>query len=168
MKRRLPFEIVYEDRDLVAIDKPAGLLSTHTRVQGRMAREAQPTAENILTDYLRKDPDGMVRAVGKDAPGAKLARLKTTPLCVRDGLTLVRVELYTGRAHQIRVQHAHAGFPLWGDARYGGGRPGQQIALWACELGFEHPVKHEPLRFTAPPPMKGAWAKFQDIIEDMK
>ena len=54
MKRRLPFEIVYEDRDLVAIDKPAGLLSTHTRVQGRMAREAQPTAENILTDYLRK------------------------------------------------------------------------------------------------------------------
>ena len=54
MKRRLPFEIVYEDRDLVAIDKPAGLLSTHTRVQGRQAREAQPTAENILTDYLRK------------------------------------------------------------------------------------------------------------------
>ena len=54
MKRRLPFEILYEDRDLVAIDKPAGLLSTHTRVQGRQAREAQPTAENILTDYLRK------------------------------------------------------------------------------------------------------------------
>jgi len=54
VKRRLPFEIIYEDRDLVAIDKPAGLLSTHTRVQGRLAREAQPTAENILTDYLRK------------------------------------------------------------------------------------------------------------------
>ena len=50
MKRRLPFEIVYEDRDLVAIDKPAGLLSTHTRVQGRMAREAQPTAENATLE----------------------------------------------------------------------------------------------------------------------
>ena len=75
------------------------------------------------------------------------------------------MELYTGRAHQIRVQHAHAGYPLWGDARYGGGKPGQQSALWAYELGFEHPVRREPLRFTALPPMTGAWAKFQDIIE---
>ena len=129
--------------------------------------QGEMDGERALTDYLRKDPDGMVRVVSKDAPGAKLARLKTTPLCRRDGLTLSRVELYTGRAHQIRVQHAHAGFPLWGDARYGGGRPGQQIALWACELGFEHPVKHEIMRFTALPPMKGAWARFQDIIEDM-
>ena len=129
--------------------------------------QGEMTEERELTDYLRKDPDGMVRVVAKDAPGAKLARLKTTPLCRRDKLTLVRVELYTGRAHQIRVQHAHAGYPLWGDARYGGGKPGQQIALWAYELGFEHPVKHEPMRFTALPPMKGAWAKFQDIIEDM-
>lgn len=54
MKRRLPFEILYEDRDLVVIDKPEGLLTTHTRVMGRAAREAQCTAENILTDYLRK------------------------------------------------------------------------------------------------------------------
>ena len=54
MKRRLPFEILYEDRDLVVIDKPEGLLTTHTRVVGRAARESQFTAENILTDYLRK------------------------------------------------------------------------------------------------------------------
>ena len=124
--------------------------------------------ERTLEDYLRKNPaDGMVRVVDRNAPGAKLARLTTTPLCVRDGLTLTRVALYTGRAHQIRVQHAHAGYPLWGDARYGGGRPGQQIALWAWELGFEHPVRRELLRFTAPPPTTGAWAKFQDIIEGL-
>ena len=130
-------------------------------LQGELAGERE------LTDYLRKDPDGMVRVVGKDAPGAKLARLKTSPLCTRDGLTLTRVELYTGRAHQIRVQHAHAGYPLWGDARYGGGKPGQQIALWAYELGFEHPVRREPLRFTAPPPDSGAWTRFQDVIEGL-
>jgi len=51
---RLPFEILYEDRDLVVIDKPAGLLTTHTRLLGRMARESQPTAENFLNDYVRK------------------------------------------------------------------------------------------------------------------
>ena len=54
MRRALPFEILYEDRDVVVIDKPAGLLSTHTRLAGRREREAQPTAENFLNGYLRK------------------------------------------------------------------------------------------------------------------
>ena len=52
--RFLPFEIVYEDRDLIVIDKPAGLLTTHTKLHGRLARESQPTAENYLNAYLRK------------------------------------------------------------------------------------------------------------------
>ena len=91
-----------------------------------------------LEDWLLKDgATGMVRVVPKGTPGAKQARLDTRPIAVRDGLTLTEVVLYTGRAHQIRVQHAHAGLPLWGDARYGGGRPGQQIALWAASLALQ-------------------------------
>ena len=54
MKRRLPFGILHEDRDVIAIDKPAGLLTTSTRLAGRLARESQPTAENFLNDYVRK------------------------------------------------------------------------------------------------------------------
>ena len=50
----LPFEIVYEDLDLIVIDKPAGLLTTHTNLSSRMARESQMTAENLLTNYVRK------------------------------------------------------------------------------------------------------------------
>ncbi len=50
----LPFEILHEDRDLIVIDKPAGMLSTHTHLAGRMARELQATAENFLNDYVRK------------------------------------------------------------------------------------------------------------------
>ena len=53
-RARLPFEIIYEDRDIIVIDKPAGLLTTHTRLPGRAAREAQATAENYLNDYVRK------------------------------------------------------------------------------------------------------------------
>ena len=117
-------------------------------------------------DWLKKFPDGMVRVVPPHADGGKLARLTTAPLCIRDGLTLSEVRLYTGRAHQIRVQHAHAGLPLWGDARYGGGRPGQQIALWAASLAFEHPVRREPMVFTSAPPAIGVWPKFADVIED--
>ena len=48
MKNRLPFPILYEDRDVVVIDKPAGLLATHTR-----AKEGN-TAEAWLNDYVRK------------------------------------------------------------------------------------------------------------------
>ena len=48
MKSRLPFPILYEDRDVIVIDKPAGLLTTHTR-----AKESN-TAEEWLNDYVRK------------------------------------------------------------------------------------------------------------------
>ena len=121
----------------------------------------------VLEDDLWKNPaDGMVRVVPPDHPGAKHARLETRPLAARGNLTLTEVRLFTGRAHQIRVQHAHAGLPLWGDARYGGGRPGQQIALWAASLALEHPVRREPMRFAFPPPKDGAWAGFQDVIGD--
>ena len=51
---RLPFKIIYEDRDIIVIDKPAGLLTTNTRLHGRRAREEQPTAENHLNSYVRK------------------------------------------------------------------------------------------------------------------
>ena len=50
----LPFEILHEDRDVIVIDKPAGLLTTHTHLAGRAARESQPTAENFLNSYVRK------------------------------------------------------------------------------------------------------------------
>ena len=53
-KHRLPFPILFEDEDLVVVDKPAGLLTTHTKLVGRLARESQLTAENILNDYVRK------------------------------------------------------------------------------------------------------------------
>ena len=130
--------------------------------------QGELSAPRELEDWLKKNSaDGMVRVVAPGTEGGKPARLRTEPLASREGLTLAEVRLYTGRAHQIRVQHAHVGLPLWGDARYGGGRPGQQIALWAWSLSFEHPVRHEPMRFTARPPEDGAWRAFGDVIEAM-
>lgn len=54
MKNFLPFEVLFEDEALIVINKPAGLLTTHTKVVGRYARETQLTAENLLNDYVRK------------------------------------------------------------------------------------------------------------------
>ena len=58
MKSRLPFPILYEDRDVIVIDKPAGLLTTHTR-----AKESN-TAEEWLNDYVRKDSAAAASASG--------------------------------------------------------------------------------------------------------
>lgn len=131
-------------------------------VEGEFSSPLEPK------DYLLKDgKTGMVRVVREGTPGAKLARLISRPVACREGLTLTNVQLFTGRAHQIRVQHAHAGHPLWGDMRYGHGVPGRQIALWAYRLNFEHPTKREMMCFSCPPPQKGIWQKFEKEIAEI-
>lgn len=76
----------------------------------------------------------------------------------------LEIELETGRTHQIRVQAASRGHPVFGDAQYGSTQPfGQQfdderlraIALHARQLGFTHPMTREPVDIVAPPP--AAW-----------
>ena len=121
-----------------------------------------PEAEAELCDWLLKDErTNTVRAVAQGTPGAKDARLRYARVGGGDGLTLVRVRLFTGRSHQIRVQLAHHGMPIWGDARYGGGRPGQQIALWGAHLGLVHPTLKTPMRFDALPPQETLpWSGF--------
>ena len=69
----------------------------------------------------------------------------------KDGLALVRIELHTGRSHQIRVQFSSRGHALYGDQRYNkDAHPGQQIALHAYRLTFEHPVTKRTMTFTSP------------------
>ena len=125
-----------------------------------------PAAEAELCDWLLKDAaTNTVRAVAQGTPGAKDAHLAWQKAGEADGLSLIRVKLYTGRSHQIRVQTSHAGFPIWGDARYGAGRPGEQIALWGAHLGLVHPTKKEELRFTVLPPGDARpWRSFGGAI----
>lgn len=56
-------------------------------------------------------------------------------------LSLVRVKLYSGRTHQIRVQFASRGFPLVGDRRYGSRIKSDYPSLWSESISFEHPFK---------------------------
>ena len=164
---------------LARTSKAADRLSAQVRDK-TLAREYVAAAQGDvdapgeLTDWLLKDErTNTVRAVLQGTPGAKIARLSYAPVGRADGLTLLRVKLYTGRSHQIRVQLAHMGHAIWGDARYGGGRPGQQIALWGAHLGLVHPTKKEAMRFDALPPMDAepwrrfgpeAWAREADEI----
>ena len=76
----------------------------------------------------------------------------TKPLLHPNTLTTVHVHLKTGRHHQIRVQMAHAGAPLWGDNKYNPEfiqKPGYEpISLRAFHLSFLHPETGKPMNFT--------------------
>ena len=162
------------------LDRPVGglvVLARTSKAADRLSRQVRdktlarqyvaavrgtPEEEAELQDWLLKDAaTNTVRAVPEGTPGAKDAQLRFARVSSADGLTLVRVRLYTGRSHQIRVQLAHHGMPIWGDARYGGGRPGQQIALWGAHLGLVHPTLKTPMHFDALPPRDAMpWSSF--------
>ena len=128
------------------------------------AAEYRAQLQDVL---LRDEGAGATRVVQSGTPGAKEARLRYTRQAEKGGLSLLDVELFTGRRHQIRVQLEAAGLPIWGDQRYNAkARAGQQIALWAYSLEFEHPTKRERMRFTALPE-GGVWAGFSQELSLM-
>ena len=116
--------------------------------------EGSVPSEGRLTDWLVKNESTNTTSVVKEGtPGAKQARLSYRTLARADGLSLLDVNLQTGRPHQIRVQLSHAGFPIRGDQRYNpDARVGDQIRLWAYALTIAHPTLKEPMTFYALPP----------------
>ena len=120
----------------------------------------------ILENYLWKDEAlNMSKVVSKDKKGAKLARLTYEVLAEKNELSLVKINLETGRHHQIRVQFSNAGHSLYGDQKYGKDSMGKQIALWAYRLEFKHPVKDEIMKFEALPEKNDV---FDELIKKAK
>jgi 23S rRNA pseudouridine1911/1915/1917 synthase len=126
-------------------------------VEGEVERAA-----GTLEDWLRKDREaGRVEVVEPGDDGARQALLHYTRRGGHGGLTWVEVRPQTGRTHQLRVQLAHHGHPIYGDARYGSVHTfDRAIALHARALTFLHPVRYEPITLTAeiPAPWRGRFA----------
>lgn len=80
--------------------------------------------------------------------GNERAETRFAVALVQDGRTLIQAEPLTGRTHQIRVHAAAHGFPILGDALYGGTKA-DRVYLHAVELSLKHPVTNEPLTFRA-------------------
>lgn len=113
-----------------------------------------------LEHYLYKDTKkNKVYAVAANHKEAKRAVLDYELISSEEGLSLLSVRLHTGRSHQIRVQLSEAGFPLYGDQKYGQqvNRVGQQIALWANVLEFPHPTTKELINAQSAPPNEYPW-----------
>lgn len=75
-----------------------------------------------------------------------------------ENLTRVRIQLHTGRTHQIRVQFSGRGFPLVGDRKYSTIEDDCEIALWSYRLAFNHPYSGKPMEFILEPPETYPWS----------
>ena len=119
--------------------------------EGTMVKEyvalvhGTPPESGDWQDLLFKDSTkNKVFVVKKERKGVKKARLEFKRLSGGE-TSLVRIRLYTGRSHQIRVQFASRGFPLVGDKKYGGRDEKKAPMLFSCCLTFPH--QGQTLRF---------------------
>lgn len=201
--QKADFEVIYEDGDILVINKPTGLAMhpTHNhqgdtlanavsyylaqsgrdavfRAAGRLDKgtsglvicalhkmAASKLAGNYEKQYtaivegeytgtgtidapiIRPDPMKTIRAVGE---GGEEAVTHWKSLGSKDGLSLLEIELETGRTHQIRVHFAAQGTPLAGDEMYGGHTDKiTRHALHCGKLTLTHPVTGEEMTFTA-------------------
>lgn len=111
-----------------------------------------------LKDYLLKNSKNNTVYVDKKG---KEAILEYNLLEYKNGLSLVNINLKTGRSHQIRVQFSYHGYPLYGDQKYNeSANVGEQITLFATSLSFIHPVTKEQLTFSISYPNKYPWNIF--------
>ena len=101
--------------------------------------------KGILTDKLLKDEKNNIVRIDENG---KEAVLEFEKVKFKDNMSLIKINLKTGRSHQIRVQLLNYGFPLYGDQKYNSNaKAGEQLALFSKSLSFYHPVSKELLMF---------------------
>ena len=151
--------------------KKAAAAITKDIEEGRMHKEyfavveGETPPEGILRDLLYRDAvKNKSYVVNRIRKGVREAELRYERLGFREGLSLLRIELKTGRSHQIRVQFSSRHFPLVGDKKYGSHYRYAGLALWSTKLSLPHPVSGEELQRELPPPDTWPWTLFSDLI----
>ena len=129
-------------------------------VDGKMENK-----QGTLKDYLYKNEKTNTSRIAKpNEKNAKEAILDYEVIKYNEeiNLSVIKVNLHTGRHHQIRVQFASRNHSLYGDQKYGTRGRGKQLALWAFSLSFKHPTTKEVLLFEDYPEKIGSWKILED------
>lgn len=146
-----------------AAAKLSQLVSDHDRFVKQYLAVVEGTPREtcgVLEDLLFHDRfKNKTYVVDRMRGGVKAAKLSYEVLEEKEGKCLVRVRLYTGRTHQIRVQFASRGLPLAGDRRYGAASDGA-IALFSHGVSFLHPITGAEVSVSALPAAEGSWIDF--------
>ena len=124
-------------------------------------------SSGTLQHYLVKDTaNNIVTTSTAQNKEAKSAILHYKVKGHHENLSLLEIDLITGRSHQIRVQFSSIGCPLYGDQKYGihVNKPGQQMALWSTMLSFNHPITKELIEFHSAPPTAYPWDLWPELL----
>ena len=149
--------------------KAASLLSQQIR-EGSFRKEYMAVVQGVpeqeqglMQDLLRRSKqERKTYVVAEPGPDVQPAELEYRVLASEDGKSLVRIQLHTGRTHQIRCQFASRGLPLLGDRKYGTAQD-YPIALWSCLLELNHPQTGERVQFFRQPPDTEPWTQFLEL-----
>ena len=124
-------------------------------VDGKMEKN-----NDVFEDYLVKnEKNNLSKVTDSKNKNAKQAKLEYEVVKYNEeiNLSVVKVKLYTGRHHQIRVQFSSRNHSLYGDQKYGTRGRGKQLCLWVYKLSFYHPTTKEKLEFEDYPEKIGSW-----------
>lgn len=160
------------------LDKPVSgvmLLAKTSKAASRISKQIRERSVNktylavvegntpkngFYSHYLEKNKkSNRVRVVSDKRKQAKEAQLTFQTVSTTNNLSVVKINLLTGRPHQIRVQFSQEGFPIWGDELYGTPRK-ESIALHAYRLTVTHPTLNTSLSLSTNPPAKKPWNGF--------
>ena len=167
------------------LDRPVGGVMIFAKTSKAAARLSEQVREKVfkkeylavvdgkfkeksgtLEDYLYKDErNNITKVVSKEKKNAKIAKLDYKVLKynqIKD-LSLVEINLHTGRHHQIRVQLANSGHSIFGDQKYGTRGKSKQIALWAYKLTIKHPITKQEMTFEDLPEPVGTWCILKSV-----
>ena len=123
--------------------------------------EGKVDKKGTFIDKLLKDEKtNFVRVSDK----GKEAKLEYELICYKNNYSLVKINLITGRSHQIRVQFSSRGYPLYGDQRYNK-KDKNQIALFSSSIEFTHPVTKEHLTISYNLPNRFPFILFNYMVK---
>lgn len=129
-----------------------------------IVREEPPTTAGTLTHYLKKITR-LNKSIALETPEkeAKESILQYSVIAKSQYYQLLKIELETGRHHQIRAQLAAIGCPIKGDVKYGfkRGNTDRSIHLHAWKLSFIHPTSRQTINLTASVPEEVLWQSFE-------
>ena len=130
--------------------------------------ENAPTVrEGKLHHFIERNPKkNKSYAYDNARPNSKEALLEYQTIAQSTNYYLLKINLITGRHHQIRCQLSKICTPIKGDLKYGAARSNKDgsISLHAYSVEFIHPVSKKPIYLTAPLPKDNLWNFFNDKI----
>lgn len=168
------------------LDRPVGGVMVFARTSKAAARLSEEVRDKIfkkkyltivdgkfektsgsLEDYLLKNErTNLSKVVEIGTKNAKQAKLDYEVIKYNEetNLSLLKINLHTGRHHQIRVQLSSRNHSIYGDQKYGTRGRGKQIALWAYSLTIVHPITKEEMSFESFPEKVGSWKILEETL----